>query len=316
MMKRLPFIALIAGTLTFLCSMMLPEKSGDTWWYVRGKPYYWHFQPDVFAFRTFNKTLFTEPLDTSCVKYLFCRDKHRDKLNIIYFRQGCSEVAKEAVKEMIRSSPEFEAEFPVITLHPELPYSSAAWFVLDDLLLVNFNPDSLCEKRFGEFKDDYGLKQINFPDSIFPEGIFTYIFEFDANGMKPGTAIDLAKTIYLEESRWVINVQPNLIQAYEKVSHSSSTSAGEQNLTAESMEFHVVTHDNRTIKVYVKFRGEIPLTVIRVYDLFGREMSSAKERSAVINQEFNISDYAGGIYFASIENERREVLGVQKFVKL
>ena len=95
-----------------------------------------------------------------------------------------------------------------------------------------------------------------------------------------------------------------------------ATGGNELQLPAENMEYYLVHRDNKSVKLFVKFKDEAPLTIIRVYDLFGREMSSAKAKSREIEQEFSISDYVGGIYFASIENGKGEVLGVQKFVKL
>lgn len=318
MTKKLTFSLFTTGTLIFLCSMVLPEKSGDTWWYVHGVPYYWYYQPDVYAFRCVAGRRWSESFDTNCVAYHFHRDMHRDKLNIIYFKPGCTDSDKEIIKYRIRSDEQFAADFPVITLYPQLPYDAARWFVLDDLLLVNFNPDSLNKKRFREFKEDYGLRQINFPDSVFPEGIFTYIFEFDIQEALTANAIDLSKNIYLQDSGLVTNVQPNLINAYEKASsvYNNPLDTRAAKPAGENMEYHLVHRDNKTVKLYVKFKGEAPQTVIRIYDLVGREISSVKIKSAKIEQEISISDYVGGIYFATIENERGDVMGVQKFVKL
>lgn len=317
MIKKMSFFLFAAGLVTFSCSM-LSAKAGDTWWYVHGEPYYWHYQTDVYAFRTADGKEWSESLDTGCVKFLYHRSMHHDKLNIIYFKAGCPDGGKEAVKEMIRISAWFGSEFPVITSYPDLPYSSAAWFVTDNLLLVNFNPDSLNERRFSKFKEKYGLKQINFPDSAIPGEIFTFIFEFDADKSEPGSAIDLARTIYEQDSGLVINVQPNLINAYEEVSDENNNvlDAGGDNFNEEDVEYYIISQNNRTVNLFVKYNGYVPVTVIKVYDLFGRELSSQKSKSKEIKQEIIISDYVGGIYFASIENERGKVLGVQKFVKL
>ncbi|HXH19442.1 MAG TPA: T9SS type A sorting domain-containing protein, partial [Chitinophagales bacterium] len=216
---------------------------------------------------------------------------------------------------MIRSSQGFESEFPVITSYPNLGYQSGAWFVLDDLLLVNFNPDSLNKNRFSEFKQDYGLEQLNFPDSVFPEGIFTYIFQFNVNDVKPGSAIDLSKSIYLQDSGLVINVQPNLINAYEKIPPENSFSTNKE-LPENDVEYYLVHTQNKSVLLFVRLKGEAPLAMIRVYDLFGREVYSFQAVEEYFNLEIDISDYAGGIYFACIENERGEVMGMQKFVKL
>ncbi len=315
-MRRIAFFLFTASSLTFFCSMSF-EKAGDTWWYVRGQPYYWFYQSDVYAFRTIDGQRWKESLDTNCVKYIFHRSEHLDKLNVIYFKP-CSEEDKNSVKEMIRSGSQFEAEFPVITLLPDKPYSAAHWFVLDDLLLVNFNPDSLTKNRFNQFKLDYSLEQINFPDSVFPEGIFTYIFRFDFTEMMTTSSIDLAKTIYMQDSGLVTNVQPNLINAYEKVPDESVGFLGNDNsvLTEDEVEYYLVHDQNKKVKLFVKLNGDSPLAMIRVYDLFGREIYGFQAIEEVFEHDINISDYASGIYFASIENERGEVMGVQKFVKL
>lgn len=223
--------------------------------------------------------------------------------------------AREQVKEAIRQDAQFQQEFPVITLFPNEPYSTGAWFLVDDLLLVNFNPDSLSLTSFNEFKQKYGLRQINFPDSVFMTGLSTYIFDFNEKNFN---AIELSKMIYVDENTRVRNVQPNLINAYRDAAEDEGLVSSEAtgDFVKKGVEFTLMHVQNKVVRVYAKFENSKQQTLIKVYDVFGRETYSYMATGAKIQHDIPVHDYAGGIYFACIENERGEVYGVQKFLKL
>jgi hypothetical protein len=318
-MKR----TLITGLLTIpviflLCGMTPASGDGDTYWYVNGNKYYWHYQQDVFAFRKTNGTPWFGMLDTNAVKFIFHRGMHNDKMNILYFKKGCSEEAKASIKETIKAAPDFETEFPAITLYPEKTYDAKAWFVIDDLLLVNFDQERLNQTTFNAFKAQYDLEQINFPNSVFPDGIATYVFETNIHGQGTGNAIDLARDIFTESTGLVQNVQPNLIYAYEETSNESINllNSGSTRLNATGIEYYLVNTQSQAVKLFVNFKIANPQAVVKVYDLFGREMTSYEARHEKEQIEILTAEYSGGIYFVSIENRKGEPVIVEKFLKL
>lgn len=294
------------------------KEEGDTYWYVNGSKYYWYYQPDVFAFRKMNGEPWSGMLDTNYVKFIFHRGMHSDKMNVLYFKQECSEQDKQEIKETIRSSGDFETEFPVITLFPEQPYDAEAWFAIDDLLLVNFHPDSINQTTFNAFKQKYDLAQINFPDSVFPEGIATYVFQMNSPSGQ-GSTIDLARIIYTQDSGFVQNVQPNLIDAYEPTSGDNINllNAGGNAVEPSTIGYSLINNqNNNTVKLVVHFKPNGAQAIVRVYDLFGREMALYEIEGPKTQLDILTTDYTSGIYFVSIENKRGEVLGVEKFLKL
>jgi len=319
-LKRKNFITIILTVPLFflLCGMAPAKEEGDTYWYVNGDKYYWHYQPDVFAFRKMNSEPWSGMLDTNCVKFIFHRGIHSDKMNVLYFKQECSEQDKQAIKETIRSAGDFETEFPVITLFPNRAYDAQAWFVIDDLLLVNFNLESLNQNTFNAFKQKYDLEQINFPDSVFPEGIVTYVFQTNI-GENQGSAIDLARIIFTQDSGFVQNVQPNLIFAYEPASGDNINllNAGGNAVEPSTIGYSLINNQNNNmVKLVVQFKPNGAQVVVRVYDLYGREMALYEIEGPKTQVEILTTDYPGGIYFVSIENKRGEALGVEKFLKL
>ncbi len=318
-MKRKSFITIILIVPLFflLCGMSPVKEEGDTYWYVNGSKYYWYYQPDVFAFRKMNGEPWSGMLDTNYVKFIFHRGMHSDKMNVLYFKQECSEQDKQVIKETIRSSGDFETEFPVITLFPEQPYDAEAWFAIDDLLLVNFHPDSINQTTFNAFKQKYDLAQINFPDSVFPEGIATYVFQMNSPSGQ-GSTIDLARIIYTQDSGFVQNVQPNLIYAYEPASDENINllNSGGNGVNARDIEYYLMNNQSNSVRLFVHFKVGNPQAVVKVYDLFGREMTSYEIQAQKTQVEILIEDYTSGIYFVSIENKRGEALGVEKFLKL
>lgn len=319
MIRKTSITIILTVPLFFMLCAMSPatEEEGDTYWYVNGDKYYWHYQPDVFAFRRKNGEPWSGMLDTNCVKFIFHRGVHSDKMNVLYFKAECSEQDREAIRETIRAEAQFEREFPAITLFPEQDYDGQAWFVIDDLLLVNFNRDSINQTAFSAFKQKYKLSQINFPDSVFPENIVTYVFQTNITDSK-SSAIDLARTIYTQESGFVLNVQPNLIFAYEAASDDNINllNAGSNSIMPSNVEYYLLNNQSRQVKLVVRFKSGAGQANVKVYDLFGREMAQYEIAGQRMQVDIPTDDYTSGIYFVSIENKRGEPIAVDKFLKL
>lgn len=312
---------IIVGTL--ICCLGILNAVGqedNTYWYVNGEKYYWHYQDDVYAYRNVSQGPSELFLDSNLVEYHFHRGSHRDRLNIIYFKPGISESDRESVIQSIRYSSDFESEFPVVTLYPELAYRAAAWFVMDDLILVNFKRGSLNNSSFSNLKQTYGLQQINFPDSVSPnQAIHTYIFEYDIEKNWPDNAIDLSKLIYLNEKSLVSNVQPNLINAYQEVTDESSDlfrGGSNIDIIKKDIKYYVVNNYDQSLKVFVDLNNHQIDVNIRVYDLFGREVYKYKITSNKTQHNMDISDFVRGHYFSCIETTKGEILVTQKFQKL
>lgn len=320
MIKKIFTTTILTVQLYFILCAMSPLQGdeGDTYWYVNGRKYYWHYQTDVYAFRKTNGEPWSGMLDTNCVRFIFHRGAHSDKMNVLYFKSACSQQDKEAIKESIRAGAGFEREFPAITLFPEQGYDGQAWFIIDDLLLVNFNQDSINQTTFNAFKQKYGLNQINFPDSIFPENITTTVFQTDITDAGAST-IDLAKTIYSQDSGFVMNVQPNLIFAYENASDENINllNAGANATDLSGLGYYLANNNiGNQMKLVVQFKSISAQAMVRVYDLFGREMANYEISGQKSQVDIPTTEYSSGIYFLAIENARGEALVVEKFLKI
>ena len=288
-------------------------QEGDTYWYVNGDKYFWNYQPDVFAFRNTNGTPWSSSMDTGCVQFLFHRGMHSDKMNILYFKDECPAERREAVKNEIRNTSGFETAFSVITLFPEKQFDAGAWLVADDLLLVNFDVELLNHRTFNAFKQKYGVEQINFPDSIFPENIITYIFKTDAARQN---TIELARAIFTQDSGFVKNVQPNLIYAYEDMSNESINLLASANREiSESVAEYYLVHLGEAVKMVVSFKAPPTHAQLKVYDLFGREIASYGLTGLKSQITIPLADFASGIYFACIEDKEGKAVGVERFLK-
>ncbi len=317
-MKKMIFSLMLGAGVVVGLTSMTQKSAQESFWYVNGEEYHWHEQPDVFAFRLTGGSIWQDAMDVHCVGKLLHRAQHRDKMNLIFFKRECTENERQTVKNVIEQHPMFEAEFPVITLFPHLSYKEAKWFALDNLLLVNFNHDSLSESKFNAFKQEFGLQQLNFPDAIFPDGYFTYIFEYNVQHQSPKTAIKLAREIYELHNGFVVNIQPNLINAYQEVSDDAQVVSDNQIKTTPpaKIEYIMIHKQNGTIKLMVDLKNNAPEANIKVYDLYGRMLYGFNAMSSKIEHDINISGFVCGIYFVSIENRKGEVMGMHRFVKI
>ncbi|GIV32534.1 MAG: hypothetical protein KatS3mg031_0069 [Chitinophagales bacterium] len=292
------------------------QSSSRLWWYVNGQPFYWSSQPDVLAFRIPDDNHTLQLPEDNCVKYAFTHEGYQYAIYIIYLNNGCTESEKEQIKNHILQQSRFADELPVLTLFPELTYDAAAWFTLDNLLLVNFHPEQLNREGYALFKKAYKLHAINFPEQAEPEKVFTYIFE--TTSADSANAIDLSRKIYEENPLLVANVQPNLITAYRPVPEKSTPAGNNPDVPPEAttpLEFYFFNLSDQKIRVIANLQKPETNVFLTIYDFFGRVVYREHISDPSIQQEIDISEWISGAYFFCIENASKQQMGMREFVK-
>lgn len=307
---HLGFVVLIimVGLLSFR-----PEAI-TTFWYVNGEEYHWYQQDDVFAYRNFGQEESTLVLDANYVAHTYFDTRSRHKLNFVYFKQDISESAREAIRQQIRGSQHFEAEFPAITLFKYLPYHEGKWFVTDDIIMVNFK-DGVTDSEIGSFESRNNLWAFSKPSETLPQGNYTYLYLAD---ISYGNPIEQSRQLYEDEIDIVKNVQPNLINAYnEEGNVATNFSSNIEDSHADSKErYYVVNVNNQSLQIFPELNDERQQVDFAIYDYFGRKLISLPVDAQTHNHEVNIAHLATGFYISTIEDGHGKVIASQKFRKL
>lgn len=310
---------LISLTLLLLGASLISFRSDseDLFWYVEGEPYFWEAQPDVYAYRVHQSNAEKLNLDESLVDRVQYRSAD-DKIRLVYFNEGTSEFDKQSVISQIENSYEFDVSFPVITLFPNLVYSKGMWFVTDDRLMVNFKSQELDSNSIQNFEIKYNLLALNRPPSNSSSSNFTYIFKIDPTELVYTNSISLAKSIYVEESQIIENIQPNLINAYEEQGEVEViNSVGDELINAPSITntFYIANLSNDQVKVFTSFPNLEESLSFNVYDLTGKKLFTKALNSNQLDFIINLSAYPTGMYIANVEKNTGEAVGQYRFRK-
>lgn len=195
-------------------------------WYQRGQDEIWEIQPDVYAFRA--KDVVTYPgeidsslVDTSIVDTVLYWAERRDRAIEVYFKPGVSDNSKAQLISTIRSDTLFEQEYLVVTQNPNSIWQEQKWYVIDDIILVNFDsPPS--EDELNNLLQNYSLEPYYYPSVNLPIGDYAYMFKLLGETPAPQTA-----SMLIEENAGLIReATPNFsnirLDPFRNVSASPS----------------------------------------------------------------------------------------------
>ncbi|MEX0811166.1 MAG: T9SS type A sorting domain-containing protein [Chitinophagales bacterium] len=317
-MKVLHKIIIVTSVLLLSISLIsFRSDSDDLYWYVNGEPYYWEEQSDVYAFRMHNSSTAKLNIDEELVDRVQHRSDKKDKIRLVYFNEQSSEFDRQQVISEIESSIDFDISFPVITQFPNLKYDKGMWFVVDDHLMANFKPSEIDSSSVQNFEIKHNLLAINRPSGNLPSSAsFTYIFEIDDTELKYANAIQLSRSIYLEDQQILKNIQPNLINAYEERGEEEVISSISDNAFSEEREFYLVNVTSEQVRVFCKLPKIDQGIIFNIYDLTGRKLFTKTLNSGAIDFDINLSAYSRGLYIANLENKNGETIEQRKFRKL
>ncbi len=200
----------------FLCIFISSSLCSQTVsWYETGQLVDWETQPDVFAFRLVSDTLDYSDLDSTMLDTTIIDGQNywatrRDKAFEIYFKPSVSDNLKDSIKNLARSSPYFEIEYPVITKDTNKSWQDQEWYIVDDIVLVSFVDGDLSEDELESFMDSYGLLHFYEPPldlQSLPN--MCYGFLLDPTVYENTTAISTALEIVGNSSEIVSEATPN-----------------------------------------------------------------------------------------------------------
>ncbi len=110
----------------------------STYWYVDNLPDVWFYQPDVFAFKCWNGQAFTGTTNPLLVDSIVHHLDRRDKAVEVYFNPSATPLQRIAEIQSIYGSGQIEMPYITLTRDTLVPRTEEEWFVLDNLILVNF----------------------------------------------------------------------------------------------------------------------------------------------------------------------------------
>jgi hypothetical protein len=190
-----------------------------TFWYKNGGQETWNIKTDIFAFRCLAGALYTGYLDPAIVDSLKYHDSRNDKSNEIFFNPTSTIADRLTVVQAITSDPQFEIPFITITKDSTYTNAQEKYYVVDDLLLINFfipNPTTSFISNFAATND---LILISSPSLTLPQNSsmpfsYSYTFKINWNAINlasPDYFIEKARNIYSNNIGIVKNTTPNIV---------------------------------------------------------------------------------------------------------
>lgn len=301
--------AVVVSTLAFVSS-----STNSTYWYVDAVKEVWFVQEDVYAFRTNDNKAFEGFLDNSVVEKVMFRENYPDKLHFVYFKETASEWDIQGVIRGIERDVQFSRSFPTITRFNSASYKDGLWYAADDQLLVTFKGGTPDKQTLDRFMDRYDLVAMNDPSSLPAGGNYSYIFKWDATDMTIENGILLARAIYLADSNLVMNVEPNLLRAYDQGDGTFLSNENGANVE-ESVEdkYYVVNDADQKLKAFFNINSTNKQMYFRVLDLYGREFYLSEVNAMDTQHQVDISVLPTGMYFSCISDKNGKVLVSQRF---
>lgn len=318
-MKVLHKIILAVALLLLGVSLIsFRSDSEDLYWYVNGNPYYWESQNDVYAFRPIANSTPQFNFDENIVDRIQSRSDKRDRIILIYFNKNSSDFDRNQVISQIEISNDFDVSFPVITLFPNLTYDKGKWFVVDDQLMAIFNENVIDSNTIRNFEIKYNLLVTNSTGTGQPSNTsYTYIFEIDPVELSYANAIQLSRSIYMEDQQILQNLQPNLINAYEEsgTGDIEVVSSIYDTKNSDGIAFNLARLSNEHVKIMIESTNQSYMS-FNIYDLTGRKLFTKPINKGNLEFNINLSAYPKGLYIANLEGESSETLKQRKFRKL
>ena len=300
------------GFVLMMSMMSFRSGQGTTYWYVNNEPYEWTFQDDVYAFRLVKGKKYSAPVDPAVVDYLHHGGTTCSEFNFIYFNAQSTGLERDKVIQDVKNDADFYASYDVVTLFPHLDYDKGMWFVADELIMVNFDFAKVDNPWINDFASRYNLLMINNLSGLPAGGNYTYIYLMSETDVMTKGGINIAREIYEADSNLLVNVQPNLINAYE--GKSDIDTFIEDNNPSGKAKFYVTNANNQTLQVFYSIPGRYNHKgIINVFDYYGHQVISKMVTTENGNETLDISDLPGGIYISNIQSENGEILSTQKF---
>ena len=300
-------IAIVLSTLAFVSS-----TTSSTYWYVDGVKDVWFVQEDVYAFRTTDSEVYKGNIDYSIVDKVIFRDNYPDKLHFVYFKESASSWDRQGIIRNIEHHAQFSRAFPTITRFNTASYKDGLWYAADDQLLVTFKGGTPDKQTLSRFMNKYGLVAMNDPSNLPEGGNYSYILKWDASDMSIENSILSARAMYLADSNMVLNVEPNLLRAYDQ-GDGTFLSTGSNDKLVEEDKFYVMNEGNNELQVFFNIHSSDQQMFLRVLDLYGREFYVSEVDVQDNQHRVDISVLPSGMYFSCITDESGKVLVSQRF---
>ena len=214
------------------------QAQSSTYWYVDGLPDVWYYQPDVFAFKCWNGQAFTGTANGAIVDSVVHRANRRDKAVEVYFKATASPLQRLAEVQNLFNTGQIEMPYITLTRDTLIPRTEEDWFVLDNLILVNFKvayPDSA---DIDDFMNRYNLTLFSAPSADLPAKAdsdyvsYTYIFEahlpqlLTTSSFSGDYFIEICRNMFTIDTAFVLNAEPNFVNFRGADRNVSSTIAG------------------------------------------------------------------------------------------
>lgn len=298
--------AVVVSTLAFVSS-----STSSTYWFVDGVKEVWFVQDDVYAFRTTDNKAYEGAIDNSIVEKVVYREHYPDKLHFVYFKPSASEWDRQSIIRNIEHNVQFMRSFPTITRFNTASYKDGLWYAADDQLLVTFRGGTPSKQALDRFMDKYDLVAMNDPSSLPEGGNYSYIFKWDASDLSIENSILSARAMYLADSSIVLNVEPNLLRAFDQGDGTFLSNGS--NIESAEDKFYVVNDADQQLKAFFNINSTSKQMFFRVLDLYGREFYLSEVDAQDTQHQVDISILPTGMYFSCITDKNGKVMVSQRF---
>ena len=207
----------IALLMAVFSAMPVSAQTSGLFWYIDGIADYWFVQPDVFAFRCINGQAFTGSTDPNVVDSIYHHANRQDQAVEVYFNPNSTPSERLAEVQNILTSGQVEMPYLTVTKDTLQPYGEEEWFVLDNLLLVNFAVPYPTSQQLSDFMSTYGLALYSAPSSALPLNSdsvsYTYVFEIvlPSSSVSAEYFLQLAQDMIENDGDFVHTAEPNIV---------------------------------------------------------------------------------------------------------
>lgn len=235
----------------------------STYWYADGLPDTWFYQPDIFAFRGINGSAFTGTTDSTIIDSIVYRSSRPDKAIEVFFKATATPTQKlDQITELWNSG---QIEMPYLTLTRDFtaPRTDEKWYVIDNILLVNFTDPYPDSADLANFMGVLNLTPFQFPSATLPtltQGpSYTYMFTVNPEpDGPPGTYYPaeyfaaVARDAFTSFNGLVANAEPNIVNhriPYEGVPTTFGAASGTTTLATcptNDPEYYHLNHIENT----------------------------------------------------------------------